>query len=181
MLTINPIAEALQKTTIPTESAPVHVFGQTDQEIMTWDEVESVYTQIAQSIIQIGVTVNTFVGMKEIYGYVDPAEMKELPLLIEGLSSDLTTFASILGAIHSQHETMTGVIESEEHISHAGSIMGEYGRFATHLESATMQVSTRITSAFEEAIAKIKVENPELFTQLQEKYTNDLLESSDEQ
>lgn len=180
MLEINPIAQALQNTTIPNEEGPIHVFGQTDQEMMTWDEVEAVYDQIAHSVIQIGVTVNTFVAMKEIYPYIDPAEMKELPLLIEGLGSDLTTFSSILAAIHAQHEGMTGNIENEDQISHAGSIMGEYGRFATHLESATMQVSTRITGAFEEAIAKIKVENPELFTALQEKYTNELLESNNE-
>lgn len=171
MLEVKPLALAIdQAMTSGNQTAEqTHVFGQTEDHL-SWDEVEKTYEDLVHAIIKIGTTVNQFAQIKELRDYIDKSELVQTNIMIKGLGSDLGTFAEILVAIRSQHESMSGIITTEEEISHAGTIMGEYGRFATHLQSATMHVSTRITATFEEALMKIKSTNPELFETIKSTY-----------
>lgn len=174
MLEVSPLASAVSDA-IATPSKPehVHLFGKSETETLSWDELERVYQDLAKGIIDIGTTVNLFVKMKELYSYIEKEELSQMNIMIKGLSDDLGTFTDILLAIHSQHENFKGDITTEDEISHAGTIMGEYGRFATHLQSATMHTSTRITGTFEQALLKMSQEAPEEHRLLVTKYFNE--------
>ena len=174
MLEVTPLANAVSDAiSTPSNAEHIHVFGNTENETLSWDELERVYQDLAKGIIDIGTTVNFFTKMKELYSYIEKEELSQVSVLIKGLSTDLGTFTDILLAIHSQHEDLKGDIVTEDEISHAGTIMGEYGRFATHLQSATMHTSTRITATFEQALLKMSQESPEDHRQLLAKYFNE--------
>ena len=174
MLEVKPLTNAVDHAlTLGNQNTThAHTFGQTEDSL-TWDEVHKTYEDLVHAIINIGATVNQFAQIKELRSYIDKSELNQTNIMIKGLGTDLETFTDILLAIRSQHENMAGPITTEEEISHAGTIMGEYGRFATHLQSATMHVSTRITATFEEALMKVKVQNPELFETISKTYFKD--------
>lgn len=88
-----------------------------------WDQVDALYTSIAQGIVEIGMKVNEAVRLIN----SSPAKVENgLVITVNGITSDLNAFTNDLVTIKKRHEGMGGLVKDGEELTLCLSVFSDY-------------------------------------------------------
>lgn len=121
----------------------------------TWDQVDGLYQSIGESIIEIGMGVNTAIQTFKQLNYEGD---NELFATIASIKGDLESFTTDLVKINSRHRGSQGFIDSEEDVALCIGVHCDYvtlhERFKSLTFPAMLTITEHLTAAALRANAK---------------------------
>lgn len=88
----------------------------TPVERQKWEDLEDLFNDIGGGIIRIGQEINEALAIvNPNIHHLEAGGREELTVTVNGLNSDLKSFASDLAKIHKMHQGRTGIVEADDY------------------------------------------------------------------
>lgn len=113
-----------------------------------WDDLESLYQEIANSILIISNQLNDSLKAMNLIGY----KSNELNITIQTFNTDILNFSSSISAIRAKHIGKTGFVTSPDDLSLSMEIFNDYTIMFEHFKTIVLQPSLIVTEHYSEAM-----------------------------
>lgn len=97
----------------------------------TWEMLQEISDEIANSIAAMAITINETVEMVRLVGCEHPQEFK---ILVTKTNEDLVKFSNDFAKVKAQHEGRTGHVKDENETALCFSIFENYMQFRAHFD-----------------------------------------------
>lgn len=113
-----------------------------------WDEIDGIYTEIAQGIYQIGVEVNGAIRLINSLGIHKDVE---LATSVRGMTRDIEEFSQGLLKIKGRHEGMSGRVKDSEELALLLSVFEDYTALNNRFRAVVFPVMLTVTERLAQA------------------------------
>ena len=142
-------AKTKKKPSAVAVSAALNRVQHTTNNRQSWNDLESLYTTTAQSMLGVMATLNELISIEKLVDYVHDKETYHAA--IRTLTTDFNNLGNELVRIHDEHKSCTGFVKDDKELSDCIRIFGNYTVFYERFQGLTLPTVMSITDMAIEA------------------------------